>query len=128
MGSHVGPQLLERGESFVVPDNLSTGFRQAVPGAELCVGDVGDVALVSRLLGEHRIDTVMHFAAHTIVPESVEKPLKYYGNNTAATRTLLETGDRAGIKHFVFSSTAAVYGLPAGGYAGDDTPTTPINP
>ncbi len=128
IGSHVVRQLLERGESVVVLDNLSTGFRQAVPGAELCVGDVGDVALVSRLLGEHRIDTVMHFAAHTIVPESVEKPLKYYGNNTAATRTLLETGDRAGIKHFVFSSTAAVYGLPAGGYAGEDTPTAPINP
>ncbi|HZF14468.1 MAG TPA: UDP-glucose 4-epimerase GalE [Steroidobacteraceae bacterium] len=128
IGSHVVRQLLERGERVVVLDNLVTGFRQAVQGAELCVGDTGDAALVSRLLADQRIGTVLHFAAHTIVPESVERPLKYYGNNTAATRTLLECCDRAGVRNFVFSSTAAVYGIPAGGYAAEDTATAPINP
>jgi UDP-glucose 4-epimerase len=128
IGSHVVRQLIERGERVVVLDNLVTGFRQAVLGAELCVGDVGDMQLVGKLLGDHSIDTVLHFAAHTIVPESVERPLKYYGNNTAATRNLLEACDRARVKHFVFSSTAAVYGIPAGGFAAEDTPLAPINP
>ncbi len=128
IGSHVVRQLVERGEHVVVLDNLSTGYRQAVNGAELCVGDTADAALVDRLLTEHRIETVLHFAAHTIVPESVERPLKYYGNNTAATRTLLECCDRASVRHFVFSSTAAVYGIPAGGYAAEETATAPINP
>jgi len=128
IGSHVVRQLVERGERVVVLDNLVTGFRQAVIGAELCVGDAGDTALVGRLLDEHGIDTVLHFAAHTVVPESVEQPLKYYGNNTAGTRNLLEACERAGVKHFVFSSTAAVYGTPASGYAAEDTPTAPINP
>ena len=128
IGSHVVRQLVERGEQVIVLDNLVTGFRQAVIGAELCVGDVGDMALVARLMSEHRIDTVLHFAAHTIVPESVERPLKYYGNNTAATRNLLESCDRAGVRHFVFSSTAAVYGMPPGGVAAEDSPLTPINP
>jgi UDP-glucose 4-epimerase len=128
IGSHVVRQLIERGDKVVVLDNLVTGFRQAVAGAELCVGDVADMALVGRLLGDHRIDTVLHFAAHTIVPESVAQPLKYYRNNTAATRNLLEACERAGVKNFVFSSTAAVYGTPASGYAAEDTPTAPINP
>ncbi len=128
IGSHVVRQLIERGESVVVLDNLVTGFRQAVLGAELCIGDVGDTQLVGKLLGDHRVDTVLHFAAHTVVPESVERPLKYYGNNTAATRSLLEACDRAGVKQFVFSSTAAVYGIPEGGFAAEDTPPAPINP
>jgi UDP-glucose 4-epimerase len=128
IGSHVVRQLVERGEQVIVLDNLVTGFRQAVLGAELCVGDVSDAQLVGHLLSERRIDTVMHFAAHTIVPESVERPLKYYGNNTAATRHLLEACERAGVRHFVFSSTAAVYGTPAGGFASEETPPAPINP
>ena len=128
IGSHVVRQLIERGEQVVVLDNLVTGFRQAVLGAELVVGDVGDTGLVGRLLAERQIVTVLHFAAHTIVPESVERPLKYYGNNTAATRNLLEACDRAGVRHFVFSSTAAVYGIPPGGFAAEDTPLAPINP
>jgi UDP-glucose 4-epimerase len=128
IGSHVLRQLRERGEQVVVLDNLSTGYRSAVLGAPLVVGDTGDRELVARLLGEHAVDTVMHFAAHTIVPESVSNPLKYYGNNTAATRNLLEQCDRAGVRQFVFSSTAAVYGTPAGGVAREDTPTAPINP
>jgi UDP-glucose 4-epimerase len=128
IGSHVVRQLVERGDKVVVLDNLVTGFRQAVIGAELCVGDVADMALVGRLLSDYRVDTVLHFAAHTIVPESVEQPLKYYRNNTAATRSLLEACERGGVKNFVFSSTAAVYGTPASGYAAEDTPTAPINP
>jgi UDP-glucose 4-epimerase len=128
IGSHVVRQLGERQERVVVLDNLSTGFRSAVLHGELAVGDTGDRELVSRLLREHHIDTVMHFAANTIVPESVSNPLKYYGNNTCATRSLLQCCQEAGVKHFVFSSTAAVYGVPASGLAGEDSPTQPINP
>lgn len=128
IGSHVVRQLGERGEQVVVLDNLSTGYRSAVLHGTLVVGNTGDMELVSRILREHRIETVMHFAAHTIVPESVENPLKYYGNNTAATRNLLQCCHEAGVKHFVFSSTAAVYGIPESGHASEDTPTSPINP
>ena len=128
IGSHVLRQLRERGERVVVLDNLSTGYRSAVLGAPLVVGDTGDRDVVARVLAEHSIDTVLHFAAHTIVPESVSDPLKYYGNNTCATRNLLEQCDRAGVRHFVFSSTAAVYGIPEGGLAAEGSPTVPINP
>jgi UDP-glucose 4-epimerase len=128
IGSHVVRQLVERGERVVVLDNLSTGYRSAVLGAPLVVGNTGDPETVDRVLAEHRVETVMHFAAHTIVPESVSNPLKYYGNNTCATRNLLERCDRAGVRHFVFSSTAAVYGMPATGLASEDSPTAPINP
>jgi UDP-glucose 4-epimerase len=112
----------------VVLDNLCTGYRSAVLNAPLVVGDTGDRALVDRVLAEHRVETVMHFAAHTIVPESVADPLKYYRNNTCATRNLLECCDRAGVRQLVFSSTAAVYGTPADGRAAEDTATQPINP
>jgi UDP-glucose 4-epimerase len=112
----------------VVLDNLSTGFRRAVGDVPLVVGDVGDRALVDKLLAEHRVDTIIHFAAHTIVPESVSDPLKYYGNNTCATRSLLAAAAAAGVANFVFSSTAAVYGIPAAGLASEDLPTAPINP
>jgi UDP-glucose 4-epimerase len=128
IGSHVVRQLGERGESVIVLDNLSTGFRSAVLYGQLVVGDTGDRELVSRLLKEHRIETVMHFAAHTVVPESVSNPLKYYGNNTCSTRSLLQCCQEAGVKYFVFSSTAAVYGIPEGGIAAEDSPTLPINP
>ena len=127
IGSHPRRQLAARGEKVVVLDDLSTGFRQAVRDVPLVVGNVGDRELVDRLLDEHRVDTIIHFAAHTIVPESVSNPLKYYGNNTCATRSLLESGERAGVKHFVFSSTAAVYGIPADGQASEETATAPIN-
>jgi UDP-glucose 4-epimerase len=128
IGSHVVRQLSERNENVVVLDNLSTGFRSAVLGKPLIVGDTGDRELVSRVLAEHKIETVMHFAAHTIVPESVSNPLKYYGNNTCSTRSLLQCCQEANVKHFVFSSTAAVYGIPAGGAASEESPTAPINP
>jgi UDP-glucose 4-epimerase len=128
IGSHVARQLGERGEKLVTLDNLSTGFRGAVLHGAFVQGDTGDAALVARVLAEHKVDTVLHFAAHIQVPESVRNPLKYYRNNTANTRTLLECCVAAGVKHFVFSSTAAVYGIPAGGVADEDTPTVPINP
>jgi UDP-glucose 4-epimerase len=127
IGSHVVRQLGEAGERIVVLDNLGKGFRQAVTAGDLVVGEVGDYGLVSRLMADHHVDTVMHFAAHTIVPESVALPLKYYGNNTCSTRTLLQACLENGVRHFVFSSTAAVYGIPEGGYAGEDSPTRPIN-
>jgi UDP-glucose 4-epimerase len=128
IGSHTVLQLRERGEKVVVLDNLYSGFRQAVLDTPLIEGSVGDRELVSRVLREHKIDTVMHFAAHTIVPESVSDPLKYYGNNTCATRNLLQSCSEAGVKNFVFSSTAAVYGIPAGEYADENSPNAPINP
>jgi len=127
IGSHVVRQLGDAGERVVVLDNLGKGFRQAVTSGELVVGDVGDQALVSKLLAEHGIDTVMHFAAHTIVPESVALPLKYYGNNTCSTRALLQACLDNGVQHVVFSSTAAVYGIPEGDYASEESPTRPIN-
>jgi len=128
IGSHTVQQLLGRGEQVVVLDNLSTGFRQSVAGVQLVEGDVGDRALVEGLLREHGIRTVIHFAAHTIVPESVSDPLKYYGNNTCQTRSLLAACATAGVQHFVFSSTAAVYGVPASGLCEEDSPLSPINP
>ena len=128
IGSHVVRMLTAAGRPVVVLDNLSTGFADAVIGAELVVGDTGDRETVSRLLAEHDVDTVLHFAAHTIVPESVEKPLKYYGNNTCCTRNLLECCSEAGVKHFIFSSTAAVYGIPEDSVCTEDSPLAPINP
>jgi len=128
IGSHVVQQLAAAGESVVVLDNLVKGFRQAVTAGTLVVGEVGDHALVSRLLAEHHVETVMHFAAHTIVPESVAKPLKYYGNNTCGTRNLLQACSEQGVGRFVFSSSAAVYGTPTEGYADETSATQPINP
>ncbi len=128
IGSHVVRQLVDAGEKVVVLDNLSTGFREAVKGAELVVGDTGDQALVSRVLADNAIDSVMHFAAHTVVPESVSDPLKYYGNNTCHTRNLLACCQDAGVRHFIFSSTAAVYGIPEGDFCNEESPTAPINP
>ncbi|HZO23478.1 MAG TPA: UDP-glucose 4-epimerase GalE [Steroidobacteraceae bacterium] len=128
IGSHVALQLRTRGEQVVVLDDLSRGFRQAVLDTPLIVGKVGDREKVLEVLQTHGVDTVMHFAAYTIVPESVSEPLKYYGNNTCSTRSLLECCVQAGVRNFVFSSTAAVYGIPAGGVAAEDTVTAPINP
>jgi UDP-glucose 4-epimerase len=128
IGSHVVLQLRQRGERVVVLDDLSKGFRQAVGDTPLIVGNVGNRPLVGQIIDEYNVDTVMHFAAFTIVPESVRDPLKYYGNNTCSTRNLLAVCGTHGIRHFVFSSTAAVYGMPATGVCGEDTPTAPINP
>ena len=127
IGSHTVLQLKARGEQVVVLDDLSTGFRQAVLDTPLVVGKVGDRDLVMEVLRTHGVDTVLHFAAHTIVPESVANPLKYYGNNTCSTRNLLQCCVESGVKNFVFSSTAAVYGIPADSFAAESSPTAPIN-
>ena len=127
IGSHTARQLGEAGERVVVLDNLIKGFRQAVVNGELVIGDVGDYALVSRILADTQVDTVMHFAAHISVAESMANPLKYYGNNTCGTRTLLQACAENHVKNFVFSSSAAVYGVPEGGYADETSPTQPIN-
>lgn len=128
IGSHVVRQLGEANHHAVVLDDLSSGFREAVLSGELVTGSTGDRALVSQLLREHGIDTVMHFAASTVVPESVTDPLKYYHNNTCNTRNLLDCCAKAGVKHFIFSSTAAVYGIPDSGWAVEDSQERPINP
>lgn len=128
IGSHVVRHLGEAGYSVVVLDNLSKGFREAVLYGELVVGDTGDAQLVEQILRDYSVKSVLHFAALTVVPESVANPLYYYGNNTCSTRTLLACCQTAGVKHFVFSSTAAVYGIPPAGLASEDSPTAPINP
>lgn len=128
IGSHVVRQLGEAGEHVLVLDNLSTGFADAVLYGTLIEGDVGDSALVSSILQKHHVTAVMHFAAHTVVPESVANPMKYYRNNTCASRNLLQCCQEAGVEHFIFSSTAAVYGMPETGIAREDSPLNPINP
>ena len=115
IGSHTLRQLGAAGASVVTLDNLVTGFAVAVLYGQLVTGNVGDKELVSSVLRDHNVDTVLHFAAHTIVPESLADPLKYYGNNTCNTRNLLECCRDAGVKNFIFSSTAAVYGMPETG-------------
>lgn len=128
IGSHVVKQLGEMGERLVVLDNLGTGFREAVLYGDFIEGNTGDQALVAQILRDYQIKSVLHFAAHTIVPESVSDPLKYYGNNTSQTRNLLECCHAAGVEHFIFSSTAAVYGIAATDTLTEQTPTHPINP
>ena len=129
IGSHVVKLLGERGESVVVLDDLSTGNAEAVLHGELVVGKTGDIELVSKLIADRGIDTVLHFAAHTIVPESVENPLKYYANNTCSTRNLLQACQDKSVKHFIFSSTAATYGVPDESVSAcsEELPTAPIN-
>lgn len=128
IGSHVVKLLGERSENVVVLDDLSTGFEQSILHGTFVQGNTGDQELVNNILKQHNIESVLHFAAHTIVPESVENPLKYYKNNTANTRNLLECCSNAGVKHIIFSSTAAVYGALESGFASEETPKAPINP
>ena len=129
IGSHMVLALIDAGEDVIVLDDLSTGFKRAVhPKAQLVVGDVGDEALVSRLIAEHKIDAVIHFAARIVVPDSVADPLGYYLSNTVKTRALLAAVAAARIKHFVFSSTAAVYGAPEEIPVGEDAKLAPISP
>lgn len=129
IGSHAVLALLDAGWPVVVIDNLSTGFDWAVPdSATLVKGDVGDQALVERVLSEHKVGAIMHFAGSIIVPESVENPLKYYHNNTANSRALIESAVRCGVPHFIFSSTAATYGIPDQDPITEDSRQEPINP
>jgi UDP-glucose 4-epimerase len=129
IGSHVVKLLGERGESVVILDDLSTGNAEAILYGTFVEGKTGDMDLVDKIMSEHDIDTVLHFAAHTIVPESVENPLKYYGNNTCSTRNLLQVCQQRSIRHFIFSSTAATYGEPDQNAAACDETmaTAPIN-
>jgi UDP-glucose 4-epimerase len=129
IGSHMVLELLDRGENVVVLDNLSTGFWWAVPPeATLVKGDIGDQELVERVIAEHGITEIAHFAARIVVPESVSDPLGYYLNNTVKTRALLESAVRGGVKRVIFSSTAAVYGEPAVSPVPEEIELAPINP
>ena len=129
IGSHAVLALLDSGWPVVVIDNLSTGFEWAVPeGVPFARGDIADQDLVGRLIADHGIGAIIHFAGSIIVPESIENPLKYYENNTAKTRSLLECAVRGGVRHFLFSSTAATYGIPERVPIDEQTRTQPINP
>ena len=130
IGSHMVLALLDAGhDEVVVLDDLSTGFDWAVPeGVRLVVGDVADQELVARTIREHGIDALAHFAAKIVVPESVSDPLGYYLANTVKTRALVEAAVEAGVRHVIFSSTAAVYGEPETVPVTETVPLNPINP
>jgi len=129
IGSHVVRQLSEAGRKVVVYDNLSTGFRDAlIHGEELIVGDLADRQALEAAFERHHFTTVLHFAAAIIAPESVSLPLKYYGNNTRNTLGLLETCTKFNVRRFIFSSTAAVYGIPDTSTASEESTLAPINP
>jgi UDP-glucose 4-epimerase len=129
IGSHAVLALQDAGWPVAVIDNLVTGFRFAVPdGVPFSKGDIADADLVARIVAEQGIRAIMHFAGSVVVPESVENPLKYYNNNTAKTRALIEAAVTAGVPHFIFSSTAATYGIPDVSPVTEDTPQSPINP
>ena len=129
IGAHAVLALVDAGESVVVLDNLSTGVKSVVPdGVPLVVGDVADTDLVARIIAEHGVREMMHFAAKIVVPESVADPLGYYEANTMKTRALLAAAIAGGIERLVFSSTAAVYGEPEVSVLSEDAATQPINP
>jgi UDP-glucose 4-epimerase len=129
IGSHAVLALLDAGWPVAVIDNLTTGFRFAVPdGVPLYEGDIEDQALLARIFAEQGTRAIMHFAGSVVVPESVENPLKYYHNNTAKSRALIEAAVTTGVPHFIFSSTAATYGIPEASQVSEATPQSPINP
>ena len=129
IGSHAVLALIDAGHCPVVVDNLTTGFRKAIPdGVPFHHGDIANEALVAKIIIEHHVEAIMHFAGSIIVPESVANPLKYYRNNTANSRSIIESAINGGVKHFIFSSTAATYGVPKVSPVREDTPTLPINP
>jgi UDP-glucose 4-epimerase len=129
IGSHMVHALVDAGEPVVVLDNLSTGFDWALPkGVPLIVSDVGDHPRVAALIAEHRVDAVIHFAASIVVPDSVRDPLGYYRNNTVNSRALIESAVKGGVRHFIFSSTAAVYGNPERVPVREDDATVPTSP
>jgi len=129
IGSHMVYELLDAGEQPMVLDNLSTGFRWALPDSvPLYEGDTGDEALARQIIARHSIDAIIHFAASIVVPDSVADPLGYYRNNTANSRTLIEAAVKGGVKHFIFSSTAAVYGNPRSVPVAEDATPDPMSP
>src|SRR5215213_8386588 len=129
IGSHMVLRLCDAGETVVVLDNLTTGFDWAIhPSATLVQGNAGDIELVGKIIAQHHISEIVHFAGSIVVPESVANPLKYYANNTAASRNLIEAAVKGGVKHFIFSSTAAVYGMTGLGPVSEDTLLNPMSP
>ncbi|MBU0670471.1 MAG: UDP-glucose 4-epimerase GalE [Alphaproteobacteria bacterium] len=129
IGSHAVLALVDAGWPVTVLDDLSTGFRHAVPHrVPFYEGDIGDSALLDRIFHEQEIEAIMHFAGSVVVPESVADPLAYYDNNTGRSRALIAAAVRAGVPRFIFSSTAAVYGMPEHTTVTEDTPRQPINP
>lgn len=129
IGSHMTYGLIDRGESVVVLDNLSTGVRGLVSDkADFVQGEAGDMDLVRRTITDFNIDAVIHFAGSIVVPESVAEPLKYYANNTVVSRALAQACVEKGVRHFIFSSTAAVYGMGNGSIVTEDSEKSPINP
>lgn len=129
IGSHMVLELIDAGERVVILDNLSTGFAWAVPkAATLVIGDAGDEALVRRLIASHKITAIIHFAGSIVVPDSVADPLGYYQNNTVNSRNLIAAAVAGGVKNFIFSSTAAVYGNPAQNPVREDAPPAPMSP
>ena len=129
IGSHMVLGLLDAGEDVVVLDNLSTGHRWAVPnGVEFVLGDIADQDLVQAVVAKHSVSAIIHFAGSIVVPESIEDPLGYYKNNTVNSRSLIEAAVLAGVKHFIFSSTAAVYGMPSVNPVREDARLNPISP
>lgn len=129
IGSHMVYELLDAGEDVVVLDNLSTGFRWAIPDrVPLYEGDTGDEELARSIIAKHGVDAIIHFAASIVVPDSVADPLGYYRNNTANSRTLIEAAVKGGVKHFIFSSTAAVYGNPKSVPVAEDAAPDPMSP
>jgi UDP-glucose 4-epimerase len=129
IGSHMVLRLCDAGEAVVVLDNLTTGFDWAIdPRATLIEGNAGDMALVGEIIGRHAISEIVHFAGSIVVPESVVNPLKYYANNTATSRNLIEAAVTGGVKHMVFSSTAAVYGMTGLEPVSEDTELHPMSP
>jgi len=129
IGSHMVLNLADAGEQVVVLDNLVTGFDWAIDGRAIFeTGNAGDIDLVLRLIEKHGITEIIHFAGSIVVPESVSNPLKYYANNTATSRNLIEAAVKGGVKHFIFSSTAAVYGMTGLAPVVEDTPLNPMSP
>jgi UDP-glucose 4-epimerase len=129
IGSHAVLALIEAGHAPVVIDNLVTGFRWAIADeAAFYEGDISDNALIQKIISDCDIDAIMHFAGSVVVPESVENPLKYYNNNTAKSRSLIESAVTGGVRHMIFSSTAATYGIPESSPVREDMATVPINP
>lgn len=129
IGNHMVLALQNTGQSVVIIDNLTTGFRWAVPHTVPFVeGDIGDDELVSDVIAKHNVDTVAHFAGSIVVPESIADPLGYYHNNTVNSRNLIETCVKSGVKHMIFSSTAAVYGIPETNAVTEESPQVPISP
>jgi len=129
IGSHMVLRLADAGEDVVVLDNLVTGFDWAIDHrAKFVSGNAGDVALLADIISTHKISEIVHFAGSIVVPESVVDPLKYYANNTAASRNLIEAAVKGGVKHMVFSSTAAVYGMTGLEPVGEDNALNPMSP